>query len=105
MYQPTTIGLAGERAVIVWLRQNGWTIKRWDTSAPGATDIEAQAQWKKLLVQVKAAIIPGIPSYLSLDEFRKIRLRAKIAKAEAWEARVKLFSNLNPVDMKWRQIS
>lgn len=103
MYKPTTIGLAGEKAIITWLRQNGWQIIRWDTAAPGSTDIEAKVALKKLLVQVKSAIAPATPSFLSLAEAKNIKSRATRLGAEAWEARVVLYNNLNPAGIGWRQ--
>ena len=31
IYDPYDVGLAGEKAVVNWLKQKGWEITRWDT--------------------------------------------------------------------------
>jgi Holliday junction resolvase-like predicted endonuclease len=74
-YEPYNIGLAGEEAVANWLEQEGWKITRWNTQAPGSTDIEAQSGNKKLLVQVKSAVSPNKPSSLSWEEERNIKVK------------------------------
>jgi len=94
-FKPYIIGRVGERAVMNWLARKGWEITRWDTQAPGSTDIEAQSGNKKLLIQVKSAVYPNQPSSLSWAEKRNIKSRAARIGAEPWEARVLLDKNLN----------
>ncbi|MHA1228649.1 MAG: hypothetical protein ACTSPV_18140 [Candidatus Hodarchaeales archaeon] len=105
IYDSYDVGLAGEKAVVNWLNQKGWEITRWDTDAPGATDIEARSGNKKLLVQVKSAIYPNQPSSLSEEEERNIKSRATMKDAEAWEARVVLDRSLNPMNIEWRKLN
>lgn len=104
MYTPYDIGLAGEGAVVGWFRTNGWTIIKWDTKSPGATDIETQLGQKKALTQVKSTIFPSEPFGLLTDEEKAIKSRALRLGAEAWEAMVRLDGNLKPLGIRWRQL-
>jgi Holliday junction resolvase len=99
------IGLAGETVVVDILKANGFQIVRWDTKAPGATDIEANSYNRRLLVQVKSAVYPNEPATLSNSEISSIKSRAAMKNAEAWQVRVQLRSNLGPYrDPEWSQI-
>jgi Holliday junction resolvase-like predicted endonuclease len=99
------IGQAGEKIVVEWLKGKGYTIDVWDTQAPGSTDIEAHGTSAHLLVQVKSSVHPNEPASLSSDEERNIKSRATRIGAIAWEARVKLDSNLNLMgDIMWREL-
>lgn len=98
------IGQAGERVVVEWLRGRTYIIDRWDTQAPGSTDIEAHGP-AHLLVQVKTAIYPNDPVNLSPDEERNIKSRAARIGVEAWEARVQLDSDLVlKGEIMWRKL-
>lgn len=105
IYDPSDIGRAGEKAIVNYLKGKGWEITRWDTQAPGSTDIEACSGNKKLLVQVKSAIYPNQPASLSWEEEKNIKSRATRIGAEAWEARVLLNESLNPMGVKWRKLN
>ena len=61
-----------------------------DTRLPGSTDIEAIQNGRKILVQVKAAVLPSAPAPLSSEEERNIRHRATYIGGEPWEAKVQL---------------
>jgi hypothetical protein len=98
------IGQAGERIVVTWLQNHAYIIDRWDTQAPGSTDIEAHAQ-VKLLIQVKTSVAPNIPASLSTDEETNIKQRATRISAQAYEARVQLDSNLTLFgEIMWRRL-
>ena len=101
------IGQAGERIVVQWLKEAGYTVKMWDTESPGSTDIEAESsKGHVLLVQVKSAVHPNEPPSLSRDEERKIESRATRIGAEAWEARVQLNASLEVIgEIHWRKLS
>jgi len=99
------IGLAGEQATVNRLKQKDFKITTWNTSSPGSTDIEAQSSSKRLLVQVKSAILPNDSISLSSDEERNIKSRAARIGAEAWETKVWLDNSLNLIDMKWRKLN
>lgn len=106
MATPFEIGQAGERIVVLWLKEAGYTIKRWDTESPGATDIEAEtSEGRVLLVQVKSAVHPNRPPSLSRNEYRRIESRAMRSKADAWEARVQLNASLELMgEIQWRRL-
>ena len=105
MHGSHDIGLAGEKAAAEQLEEKNWRITRWDTTSPGATDIEAQSGAKKVLVQVKSAVVPNEPASLSVAEERNIKSRATGIGAEAWEARVQLDELLSLVAIKWRKLN
>jgi len=107
MATPFEIGQAGERIVVQWVKEAGYTIKRWDTQSPGSTDIEAESSnGHVLLVQVKSAVHPNEPPSLSRDEERKIESRAMRIGTDAWEARVQLNGSLEPIgEIQWRKLS
>lgn len=100
----TEIGTAGESAAVAALKGKGWTISRWDTKAPGSTDIEAVSGNSKLLVQVKAAVHPQAPASLSNEEERNIKSRAAKIGASAYEAKVTLNADLTLLNSEWRQL-
>ena len=105
MFQNTDVGTAGELAVVLWLQAKGYNINNWDTKAPGSTDIEVAGSNLKLLVRVKSASFPKIPSSLSIAEELNITLRSFITKAQAWEARVLLNTELQPIGIGWRKLN
>lgn len=107
MATPFEIGQAGERIVVQWLKEAGYTIKKWDTESPGATDIEAESSKAHiLLLQVKSAVHPNEPPFLSREEERQIESRATRIGAEAWEARVQLNARLHVIgSVQWRKVS
>ena len=99
----TEIGHTGERYVVEWLKANRWVVDKWDTQAPGSTDIEAHSGSKKILVQVKSAVSPNEPQDPSGEETRNIKSRATKLNAEAWWAKVTLNSNLSlKSEIKWK---
>ena len=106
MYDSAVIGRAGERAVVDWLTSKGFSIQEWDTAAPGATDIDASSGTKRLLVQVKSAVMPSSPVCLSQPEILAIRSRAGMLQAEAWSAPPPLEANqLGIIAIKWHQLN
>jgi hypothetical protein len=99
------IGEAGERAVALQLHASGYRVHR-DTQGPGATDIVAAGNGRRLLVQVKGAQSPTPPGGASPEEGRRIRVRAARLGAEPWEARVQLNWWLEPVaGIGWRLLN
>lgn len=107
MATPFEIGQAGEGIVVQWLKEAGYTMKRWDTASSGSTDIEAEnSSGHILLVQVKSAVHPNEPPSLSSDEERKIKSRATKIGAEDWEARGQLSAGLELIgEIRWRKLS
>ena len=104
-YSEYDIGEAGERIVVNALKKDRWIVN-WNTKGPGATDIEAQKDLRKILIQVKTAIYPNKPAELSNDERGRIMSRAKSLGAEAWEAKVVLDSSLRQVgEIFWSRLS
>src|SRR5437867_5877855 len=73
----TEIGAAGEHAVITCLRACGYKILRWDTRAPGTTDLEVECCGRISLIQVKASVFPGVSDKLSRAGEDSIRARAR----------------------------
>ena len=105
MVTSVQIGQAGESAAVSALKAKGWKIDKWDTKAPGSTDIEASSSGSKLLVQVKAAVAPENPASLSSDEEHAIKSRATRVGAIAYEASVTLDKNLNTTNISWRKLT
>jgi len=107
MATPFEIGQAAERIVVRWLKEAGYTIKRWDAQSPGSADIEAESSAGHiLLVQAKSAVHPNEPPSLSTDEERKIESRAMRVGADAWETRVQLNASLQLIgEIQWRKLS
>lgn len=104
MSTATSIGRAGEGYVVAWLKGRGYSKIRWDTQAPGSTDIEAQNS-AHLLIQVKTAMYPDNPEQLSAEEETAISSCAARLAAQAWEARVQVSANLELIsEIKWRQV-
>jgi hypothetical protein len=98
------IELAGERSVVEWLENKGFTIVKWDTRSPGTTEIKAKST-NTLLVRGKTAVQPDEPSSLSSDEEKSIVSQVKKIGGEAWEAKVQLDSNLHSTGkIKWRKL-
>ncbi|OLD00436.1 MAG: hypothetical protein DMG35_17360 [Acidobacteria bacterium] len=89
MLTAAVIGTYGEVHATAWLRANGWRCYR-NTQLPGATDIEAAAGTRSLLVQVKTAIWPNFPASLSGEEKRSIVARANRNQKEAWLAQLQI---------------
>lgn len=105
MYESTNLGAIGEAFVVGWLRAKGYIIDVWDTKLPGSCDIDCHSSDRRLLVQVKTAIQPNEPAFLSSEEAEKLRSRASNNYAEAWEARVFLRDTKTLTkDIVWRAI-
>ncbi|HUI30181.1 MAG TPA: hypothetical protein VLX91_08180 [Candidatus Acidoferrales bacterium] len=98
------IGTAGESAAITELKSQNVIITKWDTKAPGSTDIEATKDGKKILVQVKSAVSPEEPAALSADEERNIKSRATRIGGIAFEAKVSLDKSLRATNISWRKL-
>jgi hypothetical protein len=107
MYTSYDVGVAGERAAVADLGKAGWRISKWDTKAPGSTDIEATNADAtiRLLVQVKSAASPSEPVALSSDEERNIKSRSAKVGAKAYEAKVWLDSALSATKVSWRELT
>ena len=93
---PTTsaVGNVEERLVSYWLADSGYSTNI-DTKAPDSTIIEGRGNSKSLLVQVKSAVQPNIPSSLTPEEVGRIISRAASFGFEPWEARVQLDEQMN----------
>jgi hypothetical protein len=121
MFTSFEIGQAGERIVAEWLHYRGYTRIKVDTRLPGSTDIDAQhvplmnslfpqlfvnqKNKARMFIQVKSAVYPNNPESLSSDEKRNITSRATKMGARAWEARVRLNSNLKLIgEIRWREL-
>ena len=100
------VGRVGEGATVAYLKNKGFTVTSWNTQGPGATDIEAVAGQKGLLVQVKSAVSPNSPCSISDLEQQAIASRATRKGYEAWEARVQLDASLRPMgEPSWRKLN
>ncbi len=98
------VTLAGERAVVTWLEEKGFTVVKWDSRAPGSADIEAKSV-KHLVVRVRTSVHPEDPPSLTSDDEKSIISRAAKIEAEAWEAKVQLDSNLHLLGkIRWRKL-
>jgi len=98
------VTLAGERAVVTWLEEKGFTVVKWDSRAPGSADIEAKSV-KHLVVRVRTSVHPEDPPSLTSDDEKNIISRAAKIEAEAWEAKVQLDSNLHLLGkIRWRKL-
>lgn len=84
------IGKIGEKYVVDWLKSKRYIIVKWDTRAPGSTDIEAKHSTAHILVQVKTAVEPNKPADLSSQEIRNLKSRASKIGAIAFQAKVQL---------------
>ncbi len=90
MATASEIGKAGEQTIVNNLKSDGWNIDKWDTKAPGSTDIEASKNKTAILVQVKSAVAPAEPASLSADELKDIKARAARLSRTAYASKVKL---------------
>lgn len=88
------IGNIGEKHVVAWLKTKNFSNISHDTRLPGSTDIEADGK-ESLLIQVKTAIYPSSPGYLSSDEIRNIKSRASNTNRIAYIAKVQIDSKGN----------
>ena len=77
-------------AAIQSLKSNKYTITNHDTKGAGSTDIEAENNTSKVLVQVKPGVAPNEPADLSPDELRNIKARATKLKRDAYCCKVQL---------------
>jgi hypothetical protein len=105
------IGNYGERYATAWLQSKGFSCYR-NTQLPGSTDIEATIKdvygkvTKGLLVQVKTAVSPNSPGYLTADEKKGIVARANRNSYEAWSAQVSIDSSGNQLgEIKWAKLN
>lgn len=95
---------AGEGTIVQWLQDNGYTTN-WEARSPETTDIGAEAVEAHVLVQIRSAVVPDMPSALSSDEERSLKARATAINYQAWEAKVQLDAKLQPVgQIMWRQL-
>lgn len=98
------IGGAGERIVDAALAAMGYHTNL-NTRQPGSTDIEAAGSQVSLLVQVKTAVAPAVPSDMSSDEVRNIKARAAKLAYQAWQAKVSVDGNLKLVgEIVWKRL-
>jgi Holliday junction resolvase len=99
------VKLAGERSVVTWLENKGFTIVKWAAESPGSKNIEAKSGNQLLLIQVKSSVQQEDSSPLTSAEEEDIKSRATEIGAEAWEARVQLASSLQLLGkIKWRKL-
>src|SRR5260370_20529966 len=74
MWTAAKIGNIGEIYVTRWLQGMNYACHQ-NTQLPGSTDIEATGVVNKLLVQVKTAVYPNSPAFLSAEEKKTIVAR------------------------------
>ncbi|MCA0445151.1 MAG: hypothetical protein LCH54_02855 [Bacteroidetes bacterium] len=96
------IGVAGESAVVKDLTDHGFKIDFWNPELPGLNKIEATKQKTKILVHVRAAVLPENPSLISSEEENRIKSHASKIEAIAYEARVQLDYFLNSIAIIYR---
>jgi hypothetical protein len=89
MFKAPDIGKIGEQLAAAWLGANGWQCYR-NTQLPGATDIQGTRGKESILVQVKTAVYPNSPIFLSSVEKQAIVARANHNQAGAWLARLQI---------------
>lgn len=100
-----SIGRSGEQFIVELLAANGWYIDNWNTQGAGATDIVASKSWSRILVQVKTAVSPRVPSVVAPFEKLAICNRAERNRCKAYLAQVILDPHtLNPVWWKFIQL-
>src|SRR5260370_7255839 len=71
MLTAAQIGNIGEIYVTRWLQGMNYACHQ-NTQLPGSTDIEATGVVNKLLVQVKTAVYPNSPAFLSSEAKKAI---------------------------------
>jgi hypothetical protein len=100
------IGTIGEKLVAAHLQKKGFSTNI-DTKGPGATDIEAIASNKTILVQVKTGVAPNEPVKISSEEEAAIKRRAvQKTNCEAWEALVSLKEDYSlKNEIVWRKLT
>jgi len=100
------IGNYGERYVTNWLEAQGYLCHR-NTQLPGSTDIEtAEDQTPSLLVQVKTAVAPSSPAWLSDEGKKAIVARANRSQKQAWLAQVSINAYGQQVgEIKWTRLN
>ena len=94
----------GEVAVehaICALRRLHFSNIRHRTGAGGSTILEAWTGSQHILVRVNPAVAPAEPAELSPDEKQELRQRAADAGGEAWEARVVVGPDSEPLGLEW----
>lgn len=89
MLKAPDIGKIGEQIVASALAASGWQGCR-NTQLPGATDIEATRGKESILVQVKTAVYPNLPVFLSPVERQAIIARANRNQRVAWLAQLQI---------------
>ena len=98
----------GEGIALRELLLKGFAIQKWNSpeELPESVDIEAiePITSKLQLIRVRSAVAPNIPEGLSSDLEGEMKIRAKNAGAEAWEAKVQLDSNLRQGTVSWRRL-
>lgn len=105
MANPPEIDSIGERIAASALVGMGYQTNV-DARQPGSTEIEAIQNDRKLLVQVKTAVVPDTPSQLSSEEERNIKSRATKLGCEPYEAKVQLDDWFRLVGkIEWRNLA
>ena len=98
----------GEGIALRDLMDKGFTILKWNTpeQLPDSGDLEAieAVSRRHILVRVKSAVKPDVPTGLSSDEEGTLKSRASKASAEAWEAKVQLDASLQQGTVLWRRL-
>ena len=103
-YSQAQIGATGEQIVNEWLISKGYKTNL-NTRQPGSTDIKAVGSEASVLVQVKTAMSPSVPSDLSPDEIRNIKSRAAQLGYQAWQATVTLDPSLSLLrEIEWKRL-
>ncbi len=99
------VGNIGERLVAGWLADRGFTVGM-DQDDPEHPGIQARGSLNALLVSVKTAIAPAVPSSLSPEEAQHLKDRAAQLGLEAWEARLQLSRDLQQLGgIQWRKLT
>jgi Holliday junction resolvase len=104
LYESGDIGAAGEKHATAALIEKGWTCVQ-NTQQAGATDIQATAGGKTMLVQVKTAVCPAFPADISPEERTRITGRAARNGYEAWLCQVRLNPNGSLAWINWQKLS
>src|SRR5258708_1402210 len=105
MLTAAQIGNIGEIYVTRWLQGMNYACHQ-NTQLPGSTDIEATGVVNKLLVQVKTAVYPNSPAFLSAEEKKAIVARAKRPRRQAWLAQLQINNQGGLVgDIAWAKLN
>lgn len=100
--QRVRIGTAGENAVVRDLNDHGFTTNLLEPKISGPGKIEAIKQKTRIIVHVKAAVLPEKPNDVSLAEENQMIIYASRMGAIAYEAKVQLDHALNSTEINYR---